>query len=86
MNKFVNIGFSNLINLDRVLAVLSPDTLPCRRLISESRDAKKLIDCSFGRKTRAVLVLDSGVVVLCGLNTDTIAGRLNGKEEGEQNL
>jgi len=81
LNRFVNIGFSNLINSDRVLAVLSPDTLPCKRLIAESRETKKLIDCSFGRKTRAVIALDNGIVVLCGLSTDTISGRLNGKEE-----
>ena len=77
-SDFVNIGFSNLVSARRVLALLNPDTLPCKRLVSEAREAKKLVDCSCGRKTRAVLLTDSGVVILCGLNAETLAARLNG--------
>ena len=81
MNKFVNIGFSNLVLDERVLCVLSPDSLPCKRLIADARENKLLIDCTFGRKTRAVLLLDNQCVILCGLNTETISARLNGGEE-----
>ncbi len=81
MNKFVNIGFSNLVQAERVLCVLSPDSLPCRRLISDARENRLLIDCTFGRKTRAVLLLDNQCVILCGLNTETISARLNDSEE-----
>lgn len=75
--KFVNIGFNNIVNIDKVVAVLNPDTLPSKRLINESRDAHKLLDASCGRKTRAIIVMESGQIILCGLHTDTIASRLN---------
>lgn len=75
--KFVSIGFGSLVNLDRVVAVVKSDTLPSRRLINDARDAGKLLDATCGRKTRAIVVVDSGQVILCGLNTDTIAARLN---------
>lgn len=81
MNKFVNIGFSNLVQAERVLCVLSPDSLPCKRLIADARENKLLVDCTFGRKTRAVLLLDNQCVILCGLNTETISARLNGGED-----
>lgn len=75
--KFVSIGFGSLVNLDRVVAIVKSDTLPSRRLINDARDAGKLLDATCGRKTRAIVVVDSGQVILCGLNTDTIAARLN---------
>lgn len=75
--KFVSIGFGSLVNLDRVVAVINPDTLPSRRLINDARDSGNLLDATCGRKTRAIVVVDGGQVILCGLNTDTIASRLN---------
>ena len=75
--KFANIGFNNIVNIDKVVAVLSPESLPCKRLVNDARESSKLIDASCGRKTRAVVVMENNQVVLCGLNTDTIAARLN---------
>ncbi|MBR7111027.1 MAG: DUF370 domain-containing protein [Clostridia bacterium] len=75
--KFVSIGFGNLVNIDRVVGVINPDTLPSRRLINDARDSGKLLDATCGRKTRAIVVTDSGQVILCGLHTETIASRLN---------
>ncbi len=80
--KFVSIGFGNLVNIDRVVAVINPDTLPSRRLINDARDAGKLLDATCGRKTRAIVVVDSGQVILCGLHTETIATRLNLQSDG----
>lgn len=80
MNKdvlFVNIGFNNIVNMARVLAVISPDTLPSKRLIQECREGGKAIDATCGRRTRSVIVLDSGHIVLSGLSVDTINARLN---------
>lgn len=74
---FVNIGFNNIINMARVLAVISPDTLPSKRLIQECRESGKAIDATCGRRTRSIVVLDSGHIVLCGLSADTINARLN---------
>lgn len=83
-DKFISIGFNNIVNSTRVLAVINPDTLPSKRLIQESRESKKVIDATCGRKTRAVLILDSGHIALCGLSTDTIAARLNLKESDDK--
>ena len=80
--KFVSIGFGNLVNIDRVVGVINPDTLPSRRLINDARDAGKLLDATCGRKTRAIVVCDSGQVILCGLHTETIATRLNLQTDG----
>ncbi|MBQ2712514.1 MAG: DUF370 domain-containing protein [Clostridia bacterium] len=81
---FVNIGFSNVVNKSRVVCLLAPDTVPSKRLVAEAREAKKLVDCTSGRKTRTVLLLDGGVVVLCGLNGETIAARLNGADADKE--
>ena len=75
--KFVSIGFGNVVNADRVVAVVMPDTLPSKRLLSEAKELHKLIDASCGRKTRAMIIMDTGHLVLCGLQTDTIFSRLN---------
>lgn len=82
--QFVNIGFNNIVNISKVIAVLCPDTLPTKRLISDARDTNRLLDASCGRKTRAVIVLERGQVILCGLHTDTIASRLNLEIKSEE--
>ena len=78
--KLVNIGFGNMVSADRLLAVVSPDSAPIKRLTQEVRENGLLIDASFGRKTKAVLVMDSGHVILSALQPETISARLNGKE------
>ncbi len=75
--KFISIGFGSLVNIDRVVAVVKSDTLPSRRLINDARDSGRLLDATCGRKTRSIVIVDSNQVILCGLNTDTIAARLN---------
>ncbi len=78
--KLINIGFGNLISAQRLLAVVGPDSAPIRRLTQEARERGMLIDASYGRKTRAVLIMDSDHVVLSALQPDTIASRLNGRD------
>ncbi len=75
--KYISIGFGNVINSDRVLAVVMPDTLPSKRLLGEAKELHKLIDAACGRKTRSLIILDTGHVVLSGLQTETILARLN---------
>ncbi|MDR1905650.1 MAG: DUF370 domain-containing protein [Clostridiales bacterium] len=82
--KFISVGFGNIVNRDRVIGVIFPDTLPSRRLINDARDNNRLLDATCGRKTRAIVVLDSGHIILCGLHTETISGRLNLKPEDEK--
>ncbi len=75
--ELVHIGFGNILAVNRVLAILSPDSAPIKRMIQESRAGNQLIDMTFGRKTKAVVVLDSGHLVLAAIQPETIAGRLN---------
>ena len=72
----INIGFGNLVSSQRLLAIVSPDSAPIKRLIQESRDRGMLIDATYGRKTAAVLIMDSDHVVLSALSTEKLAPRL----------
>lgn len=78
--KLINIGFGNLVSAERLVAIVSPDSAPVKRMVQEARDRGNLIDASFGRKTRAVLIMDSGHIVLSALQNASVAGRLSGKE------
>ena len=81
--KFVNIGFGNLVCAGRVLAVVSPDSAPVKRLIQEARERGMLIDASYGRKTQAVLVMDTDHVILSALTPQALLERLEAREETE---
>ena len=74
--ELINIGFGNLISAPRLIAVVSPDSAPVKRLIQESRDRGMLIDATYGRKTASVLIMDSDHVVLSALSTEKMAARL----------
>ncbi|MDE5584166.1 MAG: DUF370 domain-containing protein [Ruminococcus sp.] len=75
--KFINIGYGNMIASERIVTIVSPESAPVKRLIQEARDGGMAIDATHGRKTRAVIVMDSGHVVLSSLISETIATRLN---------
>ena len=72
----VNIGYGNMISTRRLIAVVSPDSAPIKRMVSEARNRSMLIDATFGRKTRTVLIMDSDHVVLSGLPLEKLAPRL----------
>ncbi len=74
--QFINIGFGNLVSVQRLIAVVSPDSAPVRRLVQESRDRGMLIDATYGRKTASVLIMDSDHVVLSALAAERLAPRL----------
>ena len=80
--KLINIGFGNLVSAGRVVAVVSPDSAPVKRLVKEARERGMLIDASYGRSTRAVL-MDSDHVVLSALQPETVASRAAGQAEGK---
>ncbi len=82
--KFMNIGFGNMISAERLLTVVSPDAAPIKRLIQEARERRMLIDASCGRKTKAVLVMDTDHVILSGLSPETIAHRVGLDAEEEE--
>ena len=75
--KLISIGLGNIVSADRVVAIVSPESAPVRRIIQESKDRGMLIDATCGRRTRAVIIADSGHVVLSALQSETIAHRLD---------
>ena len=81
--KLINIGFGNLVSAGRVVAVVSPDSAPVKRLVKDAREKGALIDASYGRRTQAVLIMDSDHVVLSALTPETVASRAAGQPEGK---
>ena len=79
--KLINIGFGNMVSANRLLAVVGPDSAPIKRIIQDVRDRGELIDATYGRRTRAVLIMDSGHVILSAIQPETIAGRISGKAD-----
>lgn len=81
--KFINIGYGNMVAVERIIAIASPESAPIKRLIQDSKDAGRVIDVTCGRKTRAVVITDSDHVILSMLQAETIANRLDSDEEIE---
>ena len=79
--KLVNIGFGSLVAAERIVAVISPESAPVKRIITDAREAGSLVDATYGRRTRAVIIADSGHVILSGIQPETIAGRIAGKPD-----
>jgi extracellular matrix regulatory protein A len=73
--KLINIGFGNIVSANRVIAIVAPESAPIKRIITEAREAAKLIDATYGRRTRAVIVMDSGHIVLSAIQPETVANR-----------
>ena len=78
--KLLNIGYGNMVSAQRLIAIVSPDSAPIKRMIQESREKGLLIDGTYGRRTRAVLLMDSDHVILSSIQPETIANRLAGKD------
>lgn len=79
--KMINIGFGNIVSANRIIAIISPESAPIKRIISEARDKGCLIDATYGRRTRAVIVTDSSHVVLSAIQPETISNRFNSETE-----
>jgi len=82
--QLVNIGFGNLVSAERIISIVSPESAPIKRMIQDVREKGLLIDASFGRSTRAVIITDSGNVVLSALTCEDIAERIEGKHRQEE--
>ena len=82
--KLINIGFGNMVSAERVIAVVSPESAPIKRIISDARDKGQLIDATYGRRTRAVIITDSGHVILSAIQPETVAGRVAGRADKEE--
>ena len=79
--KLINIGFGNMVSAGRLIAIVSPESAPIKRLVQEARDRGVLVDATYGRRTRAVLITDSDHIILSALQPETVASRLGGREE-----
>lgn len=84
--ELVHIGFGNIIAINRVIAAVSANSAPVKRLVQEAKARGQLIDVTYGRKTKAVLVMDSGHVVLAAIQPETIAGRLSQRQHGDNGM
>lgn len=82
--KLINIGYGNIISANRLVAIVSPESAPIKRMVQEARDRAMLIDASCGRKTRAVVIMDSDHIILSALLPETISNRL--EEDGEETM
>ncbi len=82
--KFLNIGFGNMVSVDRIITIASPDSAPIKRLVQDAKEENRVIDASCGRRTRAVIVTDSDHVILSAIQTETIANRLTTGEDDEE--
>ena len=80
--KMINIGFGNIVSANRIIAVISPESAPVKRIISEAREKGLLIDATYGRKTRAVIITDSSHVILSAIQPETVANRFSADMEG----
>ncbi len=83
--QLLNIGFGNMVSSDRIIAIVSPDSAPIKRLIQESKDKGTIIDATYGRRTRAVIIMDSDHGILSAVLPETVAGRLDTDEEDDKN-
>ena len=82
--KLINLGFGSMVAANRVLAIVAPDSAPIKRVVQEARDRGMLIDASYGRKTKTVILMDTDHVILSGISPETIGARWSGGEEKEE--
>lgn len=83
--QLINIGFGNIVSAERIITIVSPESAPVKRIVQESKDSKMAIDATYGRKTRAVIIMDSGHVVLSAIQPETIAGRIENNSDEDNN-
>ncbi|MGE4275789.1 MAG: extracellular matrix/biofilm regulator RemA [Lawsonibacter sp.] len=82
--KLINIGFGNLVSASRLIAIVSPDSAPIKRMVQEARDRGVLIDATYGRRTKAVLIMDNDHLVLSALQPETVSNRIAGEKDVEE--
>ena len=78
--KLINIGFGNIVSANRIVAIVSPESAPIKRIIQDARDGGHLVDATYGRRTRAVIVTDTPHVILSAIQPETVAARFHSKE------
>ena len=84
--QLINIGFGNIVSANRVITIVSPESAPIKRLVQEAKNNKMAVDATCGRRTRAVLIMDSGHVILSAVQPETVASRLDKDINKEENI
>ena len=82
--QLINIGFGNMISSSKLIAIVGPESAPIKRIVQESRDAGRLVDATYGRRTRAVIIMESDHVILSAIQPETIANRLASDDENDE--
>ena len=80
MARLLNIGFGNVVNTDKIVSIITPDSAPAKRLIQKAKEEDRIVDATQGRHTRGIILVDGNKVILSALQPDTLAGRFNGRE------
>lgn len=75
--QLVNIGFGNIVSAERIVAIVSPESAPIKRMVQEAKDNKTAVDATYGRRTRAVLIMDSGHIILSAVQPETVGARID---------
>ncbi|MBQ7410755.1 MAG: DUF370 domain-containing protein [Clostridia bacterium] len=84
--QLINIGFGNIVSAERIISIVSPDSAPIKRIVQEAKDGKNAIDATYGRRTRSVIIMDSGHIILSAVQPETIAGRVDtGLDNDDEN-
>lgn len=83
--ELINIGFGNMVSSGRIVAVVSPDSAPIKRIVQDGKETGRLIDATYGRRTQAVIIADSGHIILSAIEPGEIAERFGDKKEAEKN-
>ena len=81
--QLINIGFGNIVSAERIISIVSPDSAPIKRIVQEAKDGKNAIDATYGRRTRSVIIMDSGHIILSSVQPETVAGRVDDDEEDD---
>lgn len=82
--QLVNIGFGNMVSAERIISIVSPESAPIKRIVQEAKDSKSAIDATFGRRTRSVIIMDSGHIILSAVQPETIAARVDDGIDDEE--
>jgi regulator of extracellular matrix RemA (YlzA/DUF370 family) len=81
--QLINIGFGNIVSAERIISIVSPESAPIKRIVQEAKDSKMAIDATYGRRTRSVIIMDSGHIILSSVQPETVAGRVDDDEEDD---
>ena len=79
--QLINIGFGNIVSADRIISIVSPESAPIKRIVQEAKDSKMAIDATYGRRTRSVIIMDSGHIILSAVQQETVASRVDDDDD-----